>query len=63
MKGHFPPMKGLKDFGKFCQASAEYVEDDDFHPWHQARCRHSHDSKLASCQICSLCFKTLGILN
>lgn len=59
------PMEGhtLRDFGKFWQASAEYVEDDVFHPWHQARCRHSHDSKLASCQIFSLCFKTLGILN
>lgn len=59
------PMKEhtLRDFGKFWQASAEYVEDDVFHLWHQARCRRSHDRKLASCQIFSLCFKTLGILN
>lgn len=36
---------------------------DVFQPCHQAKCRHSHDSRLASCQIFSLCFKTLEILS
>lgn len=58
MKGHI-----LREFSKSWQASAEYMEDDVFQPCRQAKCRPSHDSRLASCQIFSLCFKTLGILN